>query len=247
MTTETGTGSIFATPSMSEEHTPELALDTTPIRFSGFIALVLGLASFMAIFGEALIVVPAMAILLGAFALRRYSGDRPVGVIAAGIGVFCALMFGVWGVSERHFKKQQMSDQATRFAYEWLQLVGQGNIELALELQIHPQRRQTQSMPLTDYYERSDVGAKMMQQFREQDVVPQLIAAGDKPKWVPERPAKVYTLFGRELTQTVWRDTSGVYPRTLKIVLEYIAGRSSKVAQWKIELVSDFIDDSDRV
>ena len=247
MTPAVKPGSIFATPVMSAESVPEVELEVTPIRASGFVALLLGLLSFAAVLGAALIIVPVVAISFALFALRPYKAERPVGIVPAWIGLFCAVMFGVWGVSERQFKTNAMGAQATRFAHEWLQLVGQGDLELALELQIHPSRRQPVSMPLADYYQRSEAGMELLKNFKEQETMPRLMELGGKPKWVPAMPPKVYTQYGRELTQTVWRDTTGGYSAPLKIVMEYFQGASSDKAHWKIEMVSDFMDDSDRL
>ena len=239
--------SIFATPAMSVEESLELTANATPVRVSGFLALALGLASFVAVFGESLIIVPVVAVALALLAIRPYREERPVGVIAGYIGIFCAMLFGCWGVSERYFKTRMMSQQATRFASDWLQLVGQGDLELAVELQVHPSRRQPESMPLADYYQRGESAIAVMKQFKEQDLIPQLIELGTKPKWELSRPPKVYTQFGRDMTLTVWKDTTGVFTRPVKVVLEYLQGASSDKAQWKIELVSEFIEDANRV
>jgi hypothetical protein len=239
--------SIFATPPMSAESEPELELHVTPIRWTGYIALLLGLLSFVAVLGAPLIVMPIVAACFALFALRPFGQDRPAGIVPAWFGLFFATLFGVWGVSERQLKTSSMSSQATRFAGEWLKLVGQGDLELAVELQIHPSRRQPESMPLADFYKRSEEAVKMLEQFKEQDIIPELIKLGTAPKWEPAKPPKVYTQYGRELTQTVWRDTTGSYNSLVKIVLEYQQPKTSEKAQWKIELVSVFIDDSDRV
>lgn len=239
--------SLFSTPAMSVEGTPELELPTTPIRASGFVALFLGLISFVAVLGAPLIIVPIVAVAFAMFAMRPYGEERPVGVAAAWIGLFLAIMFGVWGYTERQLKISAMSNQATRFAGEWLNLVGQGNVELAVELQIHPSRRQPTSMPLADYYRRGQEAITLLTQFKEQEPIPKLLELGTKPNWEPAGPPKVYQQYGRELTQTIWRDASGGYPNVVKIVLEYLQGDSSDKAHWKVELVSDFLDDSNRL
>jgi hypothetical protein len=102
-------------------------------------------------------------------------------------------------------------------------------------------------MPLADYYQRSPEAIETFKKFKEQEGMPQLIALGNKPKWELAQPPFVYTMWGREMTQTVWRDTTGGYPRPVKIVLEYLQSPSSDKAQWKVELVSDYIDGSDRL
>jgi len=239
--------SLFSSPAMSVEGSPELELPRTPIRFSGIVALFLGLISFVAILGASLIVVPVVAILISLFAMRPYSQDRPVGIAAAWVGLFLAVMFGVWGYSERQFKIHSMSREASQFAKNWLELVGQGDHELAIELQVHPSRRQPESMPLADYYQRGEEAQNLLKQFREQDVMPALISLGSEPKWELAMPPKVYLQYGRELTQTVWRDASGKHKELVKVVLEYLQGNSDDKAHWKIELVSTFMDDRNRL
>jgi hypothetical protein len=239
--------SLFSTPAMSAEGTPELELHTTPIRVSGIFALILGIFSFVAVLGAPLVIVPVAAAALAVFAMRPYPDERPIGVVTAWIGLFLAVTFGVWGVTERQFKTRSMSAQATRFAGEWLNLVGQQNLELAVELQIHPSRRQPASMPLADYYQRGEEAISLLNQFKEQEPIPKLITLGTKPQWEPAGPPKVYQLYGRELTQTIWRDATGSYPNVVKVVLEYLNGATPDKAHWKIEMVSDFLDDSDRL
>ena len=239
--------SIFTTPLMSAEDAPELRIKATPIRVSGFVALFIGLGSFVAVLGAPLIVVPVVAIGFALLAIRPYDAERPVGVVAAYIGMFCAMLFGIWGISERHFKTKQMSLQAERFALNWLDLVKQGDLELAIELQVAPSRRQPDSMPLADYYQRSETAVTMMKQFKEQDTIPSLIELGTKPNWQLAQPSEVYVQFGRELTQTVWKDTTGNYKQLVKIVMEYLPAAGTEKAQWKIELVSNFFEDKERV
>ncbi len=71
---------LFDVPAMSAEDTPELELPTAPIRITGFLALLLGLISFASVLGESLVVIPVLSIALGLFALRPYSGERPLGI-----------------------------------------------------------------------------------------------------------------------------------------------------------------------
>jgi hypothetical protein len=239
--------SIFSTPAMSVEGSTGTELETPPVRLSGFVALVLGLVSFVAVLGAPLLVVPVIAVAFALLALRPYPSDRPLGVSAAAIGLFFAVLFGVWGFTERQFRTNAMSTQATRFAGEWLNLVSQGDFELAIELQIHPSRRQPESMPLADFYRGNEEAIKALQQFKNQSPVPQLIELGTKVKWTPSLPAKVYTQYGRELTRTVWRDSTGTFTQPVKVILEYIQMPETNQAHWKIDSVSEFIDDSDRL
>ncbi len=240
-TTAKSTG-LFDVPAMSSEESPELEIATTPIRISGFVALAFGLLSFTAVLGETLVIIPVLAIAIGLYALRPYSGDRPLGSRAATIGIFVAAMFLVWGVTERRLKYNQMSAQATRFAQDWLAVVAEGNRELAMELQLYPGRRQPASVPLKDYYERSEAGQQAIKMLREQETLPKLLELGKRPKWALKMPPKVYTLFGREFTETVWVDESGTFTSPIKLQLEYLpAGGEIENAHWRVETIGIYV------
>jgi hypothetical protein len=235
--------SIFATSLMSEEGSPELELPVAPIRFSGFVALLLGLVSFVAVLGLSLVFLPLLAAVFAIFAVRPYQGDRPVGVIAGWIGLFCAILFLVWGTTERHFKSKQMSAQASRYASEWLTLLGQDEFELVVELQIDPSRRQPDTMPLEDYYKRSPAAIETMKQFSEQETLKKLREAGNKPKWKLHRSPVVSIRYGREFTETVWKDTTGSVARPIVIEMEYIKDAKTDTANWKVNEVREFFEE----
>ncbi len=81
------------------------------------------------------------------------------------VGVFIAGMFLTWGIWERQLKYDQLSQEATRFAHDWLDVVKTGNRELAIELQLHPSRRQPATVPLKEYYERSEAGREVIKEW----------------------------------------------------------------------------------
>jgi hypothetical protein len=234
--------SIFATSLMSEEGSPALELPVAPIRLSGFVALALGIVSFVGVLGLSLMFVPLLAAVCAVYAVRPYQGDRPVGVIAGWIGLFCAIMFSVWGTTERHFKSVQMTSQATRYASEWLALLAQNEVELAVELQIDPSRRQPETMPLVDYYQRSPAALEIMKQFNEQETLKRIREAGEKPKWELHRPPLVFVRFGREITETVWKDTTGSVAKPIVIEMEYIKDAKTKTANWKVNEVRELFE-----
>lgn len=234
--------SLFSTPAMSVEGTPELELPVAAIRLSGFFALLLGLISFVSVLGETLILVSIVAALLAIWAIRPYKGDRPVGVIAGRIGLFCAILFGVWGYSERHFKHQTMSSQAIKFANAWLDLISEGNLELAVEMQAHPARRQPESMPLEDYYVRSESAIRTMTEFKEQDPIDKLIKLTKKPQWELAGEPYVYQIYGREMTETIWKDITGAHSERVKVVMELLSDTSLSQPEWRVEMVSGYID-----
>lgn len=231
----TTTAPLFATPAMSAEPETELIESSRPVRISGFLALILGLLSFSAIFGAPLIVVPVLAVVCALIALRPYGDQRPAGYGVAMIGLFAAVLFAAWGVTQRHFHQEMMTTQAVRFAENWLDLLAQGDVELAVELRAHPASRQSETMPLDQYYSESTEGRAAMSEFREKEPVEAIIRAAQQADWELSQPAIIYHQFGRELVKTIWRDRSAAVKEAVAIDLEYLPATTERPAQWRVE------------
>jgi hypothetical protein len=223
------------TPMMSAEAEPETIELSRPMRVSGFCALALGLLSFLAVLGTPMLIVPVCAALLAIYALRPYQGPRPLGYLAASIGLFAAILFGVWSITERQLRVRTMTQQATSFAAAWLDLMAQGEIELAAQLSAPPRQRQPASMPLQEYYTLSDEGRSVMQEFREAGPVEDLIAAGDRVQWELIQQPVVFKQSNRNMVLTVWKDRSGTMAAPLNVVLEYYPAEGSARAQWSMD------------
>ena len=80
-------------PHMRAETGFDEADSAPPLRVSGFVCLLLGMLSVLACFGQPLLIVPLSAIAVGFVALRRSSGQRPVGTTPAMIGMVLAIFF----------------------------------------------------------------------------------------------------------------------------------------------------------
>ncbi len=130
------------------------------------------------------------------------------------IGMFVAGVFLAWGVMERQLKYNKMSQEATGLHM----MAGCGGdrksrtgdrIAIA---SIHVVNQLPfRSRTITNA---ARTGREVLKSFAEQELLPALLKLGDKPKWVLKMPPKVYTLFGRELTQTVWVDERRGLTRT---------------------------------
>lgn len=227
---------VFNSPRMTVGSEAELLSEPqATVRVSGFIALLLGVMSFAALFAGPLMIVPGMAVIAAGVALRPYSGLRPTGLSAALIGLVLATLFGVWGATERRLKYQTLSAQGIQFASRWLDLVAQGDIEMALQLNQHPSFRQPASMSLVEYYQSSTEGQNAMQLFRESPGNSELLRAGNAVEWELDRPADFYNFSGRQLLATYWRDRSGTIRTPMIVRLEFMPATEDKLAQWMID------------
>lgn len=233
---------VRRTAVMSVEGESEMRIDPRPIRLSGFVAFGLGLLSALALLGQPMMIFPAFAIITAMFALRPYSGERPVGHGAAVAGLVGAILFAVWGTAERSFRYQHMSKQATVFAADWLRLMAEGDFELACELQQPPSGRQSASMPLNQYYRESAEGKSVMGSFRENSVVADLIKAGSAVQWTLDRPPAYRVQQTRHLTDTIWRDASGNVQSLVKIGMSYERNDDDKPGQWYVYAIDVWVD-----
>jgi len=229
-------------PAMAAEGETEMLIDPRPIRYSGFLALVLGLMSVFAVFGQPMLFIPIFAVLVALYALRPYADARPLGYVAALAGLSCAVLFAVWGVAERSYRYQFMSEKAAVFASDWLQLMAAGDLELACELQRPPSGRQPASMPLAQYYSESEEGKLGMENFRENPTVTELADAGDAVQWRLTRPPIYSTQNGRHLTGTIWQDDSGTVKSLIKIGLEYQPAKEDETAQWTVYEIGTWVE-----
>jgi len=234
--------SVFSTPAMTAEGEMAMLIDSRPVRVSGFIALVLGLLSFAAVLGQPMLVFPVLAAAIALIALRPYRGPRPTGYLAASIGLFCAVLFGSWGITERALKFKFMGDQATVFAADWLDLLARGEVEMAAQLQTAPSGRQPESMPLAQFYRDSEQGKESMATFRENMTISSIIYAGTAAKWKLTRGPIYFTDYGRQTTATGWEDEAGIVEKTIKIEMEYIPPKDDQPAQWQVAQVSQWVD-----
>jgi len=242
--TDQSSSPAFSTPAMTAEGEMAMLIDSPPIRMTGFIALLLGLISFAAVLGQPLLVFPVLAIVLALIALRPYSGPRPTGYLAASIGLFCAILFGSWGITERALKLKFMGDHATVFAADWLDLLARGEVEMAAQLQTDPTQRQPDSMPLTEFYRDSEQGKQSMASFRENTNISSIIYASTAAKWKLARGPAYFTDYGRQITATGWKDEAGIVDKIIKIEMEYIPPKNAQPAQWQVTQVSQWADPS---
>lgn len=227
---------VFRSPAMTVGSEAELLSEPqATVRVSGFIALLLGGLSFAALFAGPLMIVPGLAAIAAGVALRPYSGLRPAGLTAALIGLFLATLFGFWGATERRLQYQTLSSQAAQFASRWLDLVAQGDVEMALQLSQHPSFRQSASMSLVDYYQTNAEAQTAMKNFKEAPANLEILRAGNAAKWEQERPSEIYHFSGRKLLTTYWRDRSGTIRGPIVVRLEFIPAAGDKPAQWMID------------
>ncbi|MEL7267801.1 MAG: hypothetical protein AAFP69_23740, partial [Planctomycetota bacterium] len=128
---------------MSAEESME-TLDVTPIRFSGYIALLLALLTPIAVFTVQLVAAGVAAIGFALWAMRPYrsnNGQRPFGVMPAKIALVVSLLFSSFGFIRDWSERASLKSDAELFAKRYVSVVARDEIEFALQLMVHPDGR----------------------------------------------------------------------------------------------------------
>lgn len=215
--------------------------ETRSIRFSGFLSLLLGFASILVLFSHYLAFIPLTAIFLALVSRRSFKGLPPAGFRLALCGFLIATFFLCWASVEVYCTRIELGRQGAEFAERWLRLIDQGDIELVVELATHPAHRQAATMSLVDYY-RSANGLKAIKNLRDNTVIDSLMSNATTRLWKPAKPPVVFSIGGRTMVTTFWRDESSPNAFNISLVMEWIKSDDDTATQWVIDSVDKFSD-----
>lgn len=209
--------------------------DVPPFRASGLVSLLLGLLSASALIAWQMLVLPIAAILFGVFALRKWTGPRPAGTTAAVIGLLLASCFGAGGLAIPLAKRATVGKQAEFFARQYLELIGNGDVELASELRKEARNRQVASMNLKELYRKEALAKSETEpeenRNSEQDAIQ--LAGPNIPWELVERP-RVYSYYGMERVETIWFDPSGKLTEKVVIELQWSPDDKNNIGNWHV-------------
>lgn len=230
-------------PSLGAEHSFEAVADdqVPPLRWSGMVALVLGVLSFTAVVAVQMVFVPAAAILCGVFALRPHRGPTPVGTRPAVLGLILASGFTVCGLMLPWLKHNHLASEAEHFSRQYLQLVTAGDLPFAMELRLPPGQRQMPDTDLDAYYKRLDAtsgdekiaGYAAFVKQTEEGVFGEISQHGDSLQWELVKPPATYQEFSAQRALTIWRDRSGKVTRDVAIELQWHPREDGR-AEWAV-------------
>ncbi|MCC9644432.1 hypothetical protein LOC71_19340 [Rhodopirellula sp. JC740] len=225
-------------PRMGEESALEEVLveDVAPVRISAFVGLLVAISSFTAAVAKPMLVLPVLAIALCLFALRKHDGrTKPVGTLAARIGLVLACLFGSTGFFVHHLKSRTLGNQAVYFARQYLELAARGEESLAIELQKTKPNRQVATMQLNEAYSQDESAMEQLENFRSGAYV-DVKKAGLDTEWELDRRPRVFQKYGREKVDTYWRDPSGKFNGVIQVELEWSPAYEGEEADWHVSL-----------
>ncbi|TWU37364.1 hypothetical protein [Novipirellula artificiosorum] len=208
-----------------------------PFRVSGFLCLLLGLLSVLAIVGYPMIALPLMAIAFGMFALRHWSGPRPVGITPAKIGMVLAVVFGSCGLFVHSLKARTLGNQAEYFAREYLEIVGNGEFNIAKELNKTAVNRLPVHMPLKEHYEAMEAkmsADEVSERFEQTGMHPTVAAMGKGIQWELAKPVRIYNHYGTTKADVIMTNANDPKPTQVFLIMDYEIDSEGR-GQWRVE------------
>lgn len=172
-----------------------------PFRPSGLLCLFLGIVSASALASTSLLIIPAIAVLVGLFALRpaRDQSLPPSGRGIAILGIGVALFFTSWSWSYFNAKTNFLVQDGRTFAVQWLETLRHGPVEYAFELTQPKGARQMESMPLEQYYTlENQIPFEQFDTFRRGDAVSAVKSATTDPVWKLDKVVGGYQSYNSE-------------------------------------------------
>ena len=244
MSSDGETSSIFSsTPVMTAEAGYDGDELQAPIRISGFLSMGLGAASAISYIGYPLLLMPLAAILLGIFALRKYSGRKPVGVKAAYFGIIMAIGFGSFGLGVPLMKRHTLATQGEHYARQFIKLVANGEDYYALELRKEFPNRFISTMDLDQFYAREATKVPNEDQESQESPLESLRSSsaystvrdvGPDGIWELDRAISVTYRYGRERVDIVFANHDRPKPRLLRLVMECQVRESTGDLEWHV-------------
>jgi len=139
-----------------------------PISFWSVATLLVGLASPLALIGPILWSVPLAAAPLGWLAFRQLerSDLKYIGRTATVFGLCLAALFFGWSVAQRLSREARFASEAEQFASQFLELVLNGKVYEAHQLQMPGGRRVAPGTDLVSYYQSQAEAVKDIESFR---------------------------------------------------------------------------------
>ncbi|MEX0939502.1 MAG: hypothetical protein WDZ59_16685 [Pirellulales bacterium] len=166
-----------STPGAAGEHDAYRALSPWAI-----LALLLGLASPLALMGPVLRTVPLLGVIVAILALRQIAtGEgRIAGRGAAVLGLALSLLFGSAAISQALSRTFWIDQQSRELSRAWIDFLLDGQPQMAHQLTKYPSERVPLDDMLWTYYRRTPAEAGELRAFVSQPLVHALLELADK-------------------------------------------------------------------
>ena len=215
-----------------------------PISRLSVLALLLALATPLALLGQVLWLVPMVAILIAIIALRQLAANPSLvgrNLVLSSLAV--AIFFGATAMTRAVLRTWLLYHQARPVSLAWLELVRQGQWEQAHQCTMPLRQRQPSGTSLASFYENTEEAKERLDSFFEQPALASFIRVARKGQmrfvsmddYVQDRDIDYLTT--RFVAVTTEPDQGGGV-RILVHTKRVVDARTRKV-HWEISGVSD--------
>ncbi|PNY38151.1 hypothetical protein C2E31_03850 [Rhodopirellula baltica] len=223
----------------------------TPLRISGFIALILALISGFATVALPMVLVGILALIIALFALRKnrpgMEGVRPVGTGVAKVAIIVASFFMACSLARYGSKYQTLGSQAEYFARQFVRVASSGNEIYARELQKRYVNRYLKTMPLEVHYENArrqreeQSRREGTETYQEEDSTVSDLAKYDVDhEWVLWRPVRVYNHYGQQKAEVILAAGPEENAYRLRLELDYLVHKERGSSEWHVATATPF-------
>ena len=152
-----------------------------PVSVPAMVGLLLGLASPLAVLHPVVWFVPALAVVVNAYALLSIDRSGPViGRSAAAWGLALALLFGTLAPARVYSYDYFQKQDARRFAGAWFEFLRRGEPHKAYQLTLAPTERTLDDEHLTTAYRDIPALREGLKRYVETPLVRTLLALGER-------------------------------------------------------------------
>ena len=210
-----------------------------PLRESGYVSLLSACLSAVGLIYQPMMVFSFIAVIVGAFALRKYNGLTPVGLKPARVGICLAIALGSCSFFAPWFKSAILSHQAEKFALIYLDVIAMDETEFAMELNKDYVNRMDPTMSLEEHYQGAPQARENYENFRSGGVNEMIRERGPGAEWVFYLPTRLYTEFRIQHAELVIADPTGSPNKRIRMVMDYLVDSKGQ-GQWHVSNVQTY-------
>lgn len=196
----------------------------------------LGIASIGLLVSPFLLIVPLLAIFLGVCGLVAYRRrDDLGGRIPSWIGICLALFFISWATAEFSLTRCVYYSEACGIVDDWLNLVLNGEHEIAHQAMMNVAQRQATGLSVDEYYAMDSDARTAMEEIFSEEPMSKLASFGKETNVRLLKNVSLVHDLDNTMIQQVFRLTpSNGEPLDLKVVTVRRYNTSAKTASWMI-------------
>lgn len=210
-----------------------------PLRESGYVTLLSACLSAVGLVYQPMVVFSLIAVIMGAFALRKYNGLTPLGLKPARVGICLAIALGSCSFFAPWFKSAILTHQAEKFALIYLDVIAMDETEFAMELNKDYVNRMDPTMSLEEHYQGAPQARENYENFRSGGVNEMIRERGPGAEWAFHKPTRLYTEYRVQRAELVIVDPTGSPNARIRMVMDYRVDSKGQ-GQWHVSNVQTY-------